>query len=386
MFASKRGRHLRKVLLSLVLSGLWALPLCAQVEDDGLLLEDQPNRTVVEPDWVQWNPSLPSPDTVKKLIVEEADDFSPELLKPFTGLKGLIIKDTPLPDLLFLRNFPNLTVFECQGNYLKSINGIEAATQLEEISVMHNFVRDIVPLTRLTKLHYVRLYDNDITDIGPLRDLKSITHLDLGKNLIASIEPLRGFTQLRVFSIFQDTLLTDISLIEDFTQINDLNISLLQLPRFSLSILRNMPNLENLRIQGMVKNNSELNYIKYFTGIEQLTMGLNDGVTTLDSLWRLDKLKYLDIHSNNVTNLEVVRRFHKLIKVVMYHNLVTDLSPLQGCPELRSLFAFNNPIEDYTVLYAFRQMQYLHVSLKDFTALEQQQLRHRLPATHISFF
>lgn len=382
---------MKSIFTRLPLSGLlilwWLAPLHLAAQDgSGDIDEDLPNRLVIEKDWVRWQPGLASIDTVRKLVIEEADDFTPELLKPFTQLTGLMIKDTPVQDLTFLKNHTGLTVFECQGNYLKSLNGIEACTQLKELAVMHNFLRDVNALRGLSQLTMLNLYDNDITSIEPLRNLRAIEHLDVGNNPIGSIEPIRGFTQLKVLSVYQDTLLTDVSLIRDFTNLTNLNLSLLRIPDFSLSIVSDMKGMKNLRIQGMVADNEALNHIKHLTQIEQLTMGLNDGVTSLDSLWRLKGLKYLDIHSDNVTNLNVLKGMNLLVKLVMYRNKVSDLSPLTACPELRSLFIFENPIKDYSPLLGHRQLQYLQLSAKDVDAQQQLMLRHRLPATRITYY
>lgn len=355
-------------------------------QSEEILEEDDPSRFFLEKDWVRYKTNEPRPDSIKKLFINDILNFNPDEIKKFSGLTGLIIQDTPIPDLVFLKNHPNLIVLEVVSASLHSIAGIENCKKLEDIRLNNNFIRHIGPLKGLTSLRRVRLYDNDIDDIAPIAGHINLIHLDLGKNNISNIEPLRNMKELRVFSIYKCTRLKTIYPISGFTLLTDLNISFLELDDFSLALVRPLKKLKNLRIQGMVSSNIELRYLMNLPDLEQLTMGFNDSITCIDSLRNLTKLEYLDIHTNNVTSIAVVKNFPSLIKLVMYSNQVSDLNPLLNCQNLRSLFVFNNPIIDYSVLHNMKQLQYLHVSNKHFDSMKALQLRSALPTTKISFY
>jgi len=350
-------------------------------QDDG----DWINRLKAEKDWVPWTKAVRNPDQVKKLYIKNKAPLDLEALYTFRNLTGLIIADCRIDDLLWLKDFPNLTVFECQGNQLHSLEGIQALTQAEEISVKSNFIADLTPLKDLTGLTMLNLYENEITTLDSIAHLKQITHLDLGKNKIASIDPIRDWTRLHYFSVFSCYDLKSIDGLEAFTQLSSLNLSFLDIPGMSYSILDSMENLEYLCVQGALSSDADLAYIGQHTGLKSLTMGKNDAISELSYLADLTALEYLDIHSNNVTDIRVVGFMPKLIKLVMYRNQITDISPLEPCTELRSLFMFENPIESYRPLGQMTRLQHLHLSKSDFNAERAAALKKRLTATKIVY-
>lgn len=350
-------------------------------QDDG----DWINRLKAEKDWVPWTKAVRNPDQVKKLYIKNKAPLDLEALYTFRNLTGLIIADCRIDDLLWLKDFPNLTVFECQGNQLHSLEGIQALTQAEEISVKSNFITDLTPLKDLTGLTMLNLYENEITSLDSIAHLNQITHLDLGKNKITSIEPIRDWTRLHYFSVFSCYDLKSIDGLEAFTQLSSLNLSFLDIPGMSYSILDSMENLEYLCVQGALSSDADLAYIGQHTGLKSLTMGKNDAISELSYLADLTELEYLDIHSNNVSDIRVVGFMPKLIKLVMYRNQITDISPLEPCTELRSLFMFENPIESYRPLGQMTRLQHLHLSKSDFNAERAAALKKRLTATKIVY-
>ncbi|MEM7038322.1 MAG: hypothetical protein AAF570_15160, partial [Bacteroidota bacterium] len=305
--------------------------------------------------------------------------------REFKKLEGLIIYDCPLKDLEFLVDYPNLKIFECQGNSLRTLEGIQHLKDLEEFSSHSNFAKDLTPLDSLLKLRVIKVYDNEVETLAPISHLQQVEHLNIARNKIKTLAPIANWKQLRMLSVYHCDNLTDISVVEDFHNLTDLNISFLPIPDFSLKMLDSIRGLQNLRVQGMVHSNKELNYIMYHMHLQQLTMGKNDNVTSIDSLFLLDKLKYLDIHSNNVADLSVLQKMPALVKLVAYRNKIEDLSPLLACTELRSLFIHENPVLDYGILYQMGYLQHLNLEKAAFNREQAIQLKKALRSTNISF-
>lgn len=346
---------------------------------------EEGGRFVTEKDWVDWDRGILKPDTVRKLIITEDEGFDVARLKEFKQLKGLILYDYPLKDLHFVADLPKLTVLELSGNSLSTLAGIDTLKQLREFVCASNFIHDLTPLAGMTALRQLKLPENDIADVSGIAHMTQLVQLDLGGNPITSIEPIAHWTQLRSFSVYRCSQLTDVSPVGVWTELEDLNLSFLEIPGFSLFLLGDLRNLRSLRVQGVVQSNEELSYITQNTRLEQLTMGKNDNVTNIDSLYHFPNLRYLDIHSNNVRDLYVVRNFPKLVKLVAYRNQITDISPLLGCYELRSLFVQGNPVVDYSPLYQMGYLQHLNVNKQHFDAAQQSQLKRALRTTNISF-
>lgn len=346
--------------------------------------ETVPDRLFFEEGWVEWEFMKNENDTVKKLYVDGAEDFKVEDLAQFPYLEGLILREVKLKNLEFTKYCPNLKILEVYSNYLYNLNGLQNLPQLVELGVCYNFVKDISAISQFPNLTYLKLYDNEITDIKSLANLKKLEYLDLGRNPIKSIEVLRDHKNLKVFSVFRCDQLQNLDVVDEFVHLTDLNISLTEIEHFTLKKIAGLEQLENLRIQGMVRNNEELHFLEHLTKLEQLTMGINDNVTDITALAPLKNLRYLDIHSNNISDISVLRTFPKLAKVVMYMNKVEDLSPLLQMPELRSLFIFDNPVRDYKPLLQLKRLQYLTISSEEFDAQQMRALRKSLPKTKIS--
>lgn len=360
--------------------------LCCSPFFPALAQDTEMNRFAVEKDWVSWQKGIVQPDSVKKLFIKDKEPLNYEALRTFQHLEGLIVYDSPLPDLEFLADFPHLRILELEGNQLPTLEGIQNLRQLEEFSCSSNFISDISPLDSLLHLRMIKLYDNEFPSLKPIAHLENVTHLDVSKSKIRSLAPIAHWKQLKVLSVYKCYELRDVSALSAYPDLTDLNISFLDVPNFSLSLIAGHNQLQNLRVQGMVSSNEELKYIMQHTDLEQLTMGKNDSVTCIDSLRFLTKLKYLDIHSNNVSDVGVVRNFPDLVKIVMYRNKVRDISPILSCPDLRSLFMHENPVVDYSPLYQMGYVQHLNLSQDDFDERQAMQLRKALRNTRISFY
>lgn len=368
----------RMIFRSVLLFCLFPLMLKGQDIDDG-------SRFVFEKDWTPWKKAILYPDTVKKLWVNVGDPFVFSRLAEFKGLKGLIITEQPLAHLQWLDMFPDLEVLELTGNGLKSIDGVQQLGKLKELSCASNFIQDLSPLATMDSLKILRLYNNDVRDIRPIAHMKQIETLDLALNPISDLSPIADWYQLKSFSVYRCPELRDISVVYAWTDLLDLNISFLELDDFSLKSLRNHTKLIGLRVQGMVKNDAELNYLMGMKDLEQLTMGKNDSVTHIDSLYVLSNLRYLDIHSNNVKDISVVRFFPRMVKVVMYRNQVTDVSPLLSCPDMRAVFMHENPIKDYSPVYQMGYLQYLNLWKNHFNTEQRVQMKKALPTVEIGY-
>jgi len=343
------------------------------------------DRLKKEDDWVRWVDAIQRPETVNKLYIKNNDVLDTNTLRTFHHLTGLIVVDSHTDNLDFLRFFPDLTVFECQGNGLKSIEGIDSLKKLTDLSIRSNFVKDISPLRSMSQLKTLSLYENEIETVDPLMDLTNLTHLDLSKNNITHIDSLYWMTDLRFLSLYRCPYLKNIDPVQNFRQLEHLNISALDMPNFSIALLDSITTLRELRVQGMVHSDKEVQNIAHHRELRSLNMGRNDNVTDISPLDSLIHLEYLDIHSNNVSDISIVSSFPRLVKLVAYRNNISDLRPLAECLELKALFIHENPIEDYEPVTGLPGLQHLHIQKSHFTKESAYELRDKLPRAQIQF-
>lgn len=117
----------------------------------------------------------------------------------------------------------NLTQLNASGKNIKSLDGIQYATNLKDLDLNNNSISSISPLGMLTKLEDLNLENNLITDIKPLKNMRHLEDLDLEKNLIKNINPLVNLTSLKELDISNNSI-SNISPLKKLTKLEDLDL------------------------------------------------------------------------------------------------------------------------------------------------------------------
>ena len=98
----------------LVCTLLLVLSLQVQAQE-----EEEMSRFFRETDWVTWQQGISNPQSVKKLFVRDKEPLDYEALKHFSNLEQLIVYESPIENLNWLKDYPQLKVLEFQGNSLR---------------------------------------------------------------------------------------------------------------------------------------------------------------------------------------------------------------------------------------------------------------------------
>lgn len=155
---------------------------------------------------------------------------------------------------------------------MKSLKGIEYATNLEKLKVNENEISDLNPLKDLKNLKYLELQRNRILDVSPLANLKNLEFLKLYNNIIENVEPLKDLT-----------------------------------------------NLTGLDLHNNVKVKKEggkrINY---------------DGITDISSLKNLTKLTFFDVSANRIENVDIILGMEKINHLDFSDNKIKDYSKLDN--------------------------------------------------------
>jgi hypothetical protein len=109
-----------------------------------------------------------------------------------------------------------LTGLECPKGGIRSLTGLEYATNLRRLSIIGNLIADLSPLSGLTDLQTLILEYNLVSDISPLSGLTNLEELSLRENLISDISALSGLTQLKTVNLHKDKV-SDISPLTSLT-------------------------------------------------------------------------------------------------------------------------------------------------------------------------
>lgn len=153
---------------------------------------------------------------------------------------------------------------------MKSLKGIEYATNLEKLKVNENEISDLTPLKDLKNLKYLELQRNRIVDVSPLANLKNLEFLKLYNNIIENVEPLKDLT-----------------------------------------------NLTGLDLHNNVKVKKE--------GEKRINY---DGITDISSLKNLTNLTFLDVSANRIENVDIIFGMEKINDLVFSDNKIKDYSKL----------------------------------------------------------
>lgn len=153
---------------------------------------------------------------------------------------------------------------------MKSLKGIEYATNLEKLKVNENEISDLTPLKDLKNLKYLELQRNRIVDVSPLANLKNLEFLKLYNNIIENVEPLKDLT-----------------------------------------------NLTGLDLHNNVKVRKE--------GEKRINY---DGITDISSLKNLTNLTFFDVSANRIENVDILLGMEKINHLDFSDNKIKDYSKL----------------------------------------------------------
>ena len=122
-------------------------------------------------------------------------------LEAATNLENLSLGQNALTNLFplaHLTNLRHLFVPDCQ---LNDISPLSSLTRLEELNARGNSISDLLPLARLTTLKHLNLSHCLIVDISPLSHLVNLQVLQLDHNQIEDVRPLSTLSSLSKLEI-----------------------------------------------------------------------------------------------------------------------------------------------------------------------------------------
>ncbi|BBI30816.1 leucine-rich repeat domain-containing protein [Cohnella abietis] len=100
------------------------------------------------------------------------------------NLSNLTISNNKIKDLTPLSQLTNLTRLDLTNNLISDLSPLAALTELKELYIKYNLIKDIRPLTRLSKLETLQISSNQISDLSPLVSILSLSDADVQENFI----------------------------------------------------------------------------------------------------------------------------------------------------------------------------------------------------------
>ena len=278
-----------------------------------------------------------------------------------------------------------LKEFSDSSGSIKSLKGLELATNLERLELHKSPIDDLTPLANLKKLREIDLFDDKISDLTPLAGLTQLEFLRFlpvynlqARNKISDLTPLAGLTQLEFLTIWNNeisdlTPLTGLTKLEHLglsqTQISDI-APLTQLTRLrglvlggnKISDITPLAGLTKLRVLDITRNKiSDITPLAGLTGLESVILGGN-GISDITPLTRLTKLQVLSLYSNQINDIKPLAGLTALEGLDLGNNQINDIKPLAGLTLLRGLALGTNRIKDLSPLAGLRYLQALFLA------------------------
>ena len=282
-----------------------------------------------------------------------------------TNLKRLELHNSPIDDLTPLANLEKLREITIWDSKLNDLTPLAGLIQLEFLAILNfrarNQISDLTPLSGLIQLEYLYTSDNEISDLTPLTGLTNLVNLGLGLNQISDITPLAGLTQLRSLSIGANQI-SDITPLAGLTQLDSLAINANQIS--DITPLARLTELEFLHFA-----TNEISDITPLTGLTNLAaLALsNNQINNITPLAGLTELEGLDLGGNQINDITPLAGLTQLRGLALGTNHIQDLSPLAGLTELQALFLARNQISNITPLTGLTELECLDLGENQIT-------------------
>ncbi|MDE0425541.1 MAG: leucine-rich repeat domain-containing protein [Candidatus Poribacteria bacterium] len=112
-----------------------------------------------------------------------------------------VVSETLGVDTLAITDMQRLYALIFNERGVKSLKGLEHATNLTRLLIADEEVSDLTPLSELRDLRILKLFRNRIADISPLSSLNQLEVLELQNNQITDFTPLLNLTNLGYLDI-----------------------------------------------------------------------------------------------------------------------------------------------------------------------------------------
>ena len=286
--------------------------------------------------------TLSAPDsTVIKPIVPRTERIPGESVHiPDPNLRDAIAEalgkasDTPIT----VEEMATLTDLEAPGMDIQNLEGLQFATNLEELRLRGNPLSDLAPLSGLTTLIEVEVSGESLSDLSPLADLINLKGVGFWKTSISDLSPLAGLLKLRWLE-FKENPVSDLSPLAGLTNLKRLETYASR--DLDLLPLKGLTNLIRLGVTS--SGVSDVSPLSELINLEWLSIQSNHRISDISALASLKKLKELNLARNKISDVSSLAGLHNLEELQLQSNNILDISPLDGLRENTEIHWFGNP-------------------------------------------
>ncbi len=324
-----------------------------------------------------------------EISIDEFDDS--KIIELDESIKEYLIQygyDANGDNEISTKEIQNAYEIRTYNSPVKSLAGLEYATNLQSLNIEIDSTLDFSQLKSLTKLTSLNVYSwnysngIDISSIGELSQLQELTiNINSGEKL--DMKFITKLSDLRKFSMYDGNTNIDLNLLNSLTKLEELEI---QDRNCNDEESLNLPNLKKLYL-GYMLNNTKLNIdvIDNLTNLEELEI-YNLG-NDLIGLEKLEKLKKLKLTTYN-QKLDYENMLSKLtnIETLEIRGIFDELSYLTQLGDLKELTLYNESPDTFDIesLQKLTNLESLSLlgNLNDINGIEKLEKLNYLALTH----
>ena len=248
------------------------------------------------------------------------------------ALDGLGLNDAQLQQLTALYALDRLSL---QNNQISDITALSELKGLDELDLSGNRIRTVQPLTELDSLRSLNLDRNPLTDcteLCSLRFLASLSIVDTGmeEGTVYALAESLPDCAIRFGTSGEEKLF----FAGEIFQLNEAELSLSR------------------------KNLTDISMLQGFTELKILNLSDNE-ITDIRPLMELSKLEKLNINNNAVSDLRPLIGLPNLVKLEAENNRITETTSVGSVTQLTDLDLMGNPIKDFSGLGRLSQLKIL---------------------------
>ena len=346
-----------------------------QYSDNQNIIIDEQNKTITIK---ATEPGIQSQNLNTKLVYDNGNDYSQNsLIITWSNIvegdktKVINISDSNLRQFLLENNdvdndgkitendMINIFSLNIENKNISSLEGLQYAVNLNDLSAGYNNISDATPIINLEKLNVCFLNNNIFTDVTFLNDAKWIKNVGI-----------------ETFGIQNNFI--------DFEEGNENYKAIMQIveeyPEYVYYILddiygQNYGNIEDIDKEVIIENNlknklieknidinhdgkftrRELYNANYILNYQPLDLS-NAEITDLSGLEYLNCYE-INLSKNNITNIEPITKNNKINNLNLSDNKITNITGIENCHSIYILNLSNNKITDISPITNLYKMQ-----------------------------
>ena len=234
---------------------------------------------------------------------------------------------------------------------------LTALYALDHLSLKDNQISDITPLRELKGLDELDLSGNRIRNTQALAELDSLRSLNLDRNPLTDCAELRSLRFLTSLSIV-DTGVEEGAVYALAESLPDCAIRFGTSGAEKLFFTGEVFQLNTAELSLSQKSLTDISMLQGFTELKILNLSDNE-ITDIRPLMELSKLEKLNINNNTVSDLRPLIGLPNLVKLEAENNQIAETTSVGSMTQLTDLDLKGNPIEDFSGLGRLSQLKIL---------------------------